>query len=320
MLQKKALIIRFSSFGDIVQASFAAESLSQKGFEVDLITKTEFRDVFKSEGFCFKNVLGLSKSASLGNLWRLSGFAADQNYSLIYDAHNNQRTLLFKLLLCLRSPSLFFTFNSPFRKRSKFRIKRFLLFKLRINKFPKPFKGALSFLEPLNIELTEQSKKNNSGKRILLAPSAAWDLKKWPEEHWVELAKNLQKDFEVAFLGGPSDEFIGSLHRAVPQSINLAGKLSWTQTVNEIKKARALISGDTGVLHVADFFGVPAVALMGPSAFGFTSRESTKTISKDLPCQPCSKDGRGKCKLKETKKCLTLIKPEEVSANLKEAL
>lgn len=316
MLQKKALIIRFSSFGDIVQSAFVAQSLSVQDLQVDLITKEEFRGAFKAGGFGFTNVVGFSKSSSFGNLWRLTGFAADQDYCLVYDAHNNQRSLLFKFLLCLRSPKFLFRFQT----RSKFRFKRFLLFKLRINRFPKPFKGAESFLGPLGLLVKDEVKKDNDSRRVLLAPSAAWDLKKWPEEKWIQLAKDLQPEFEVAFLGGPTDEFINSLHRAVPGSVNLAGKLSWGQTISEIKKARALISGDTGVLHVADFFGTPAVALMGPSAFGFPTRQSSQVIFKDLPCQPCSKDGRGKCKIKDKKKCLTSIEVSEVSKNLKLSL
>jgi len=316
MLQKKALIIRFSSFGDIVQASFVCQSLSKQGYEVDLITKNEFKDAFMQGGFGFKTVLGLSKKSSLGNLWRLSAFVADQNYEHIFDAHNNQRSLVFKIFILLRAPSLFFKIKT----RSKFRIKRFLLFKLRLNRFPKPFKGALSFLSPLGLGQTSVSKKTSQTDRILLAPSAAWDLKKWPENKWIELARKVQNECEVAFLGGPSDEFIGSIHRAVPGSVNLAGQLSWAQTINEIKNAKGLVSGDTGVLHVADFFAVPAVALMGPSAFGFPTRDSSKVIFKNLPCQPCSKDGRGKCKLKEHKKCLTSIDPEEVLTALKETL
>jgi len=309
MLQKKALIIRFSSFGDIVQSAFAAKALQKKDYQVDLLTKEEFRSAFKTSDFGFTNVLGLSKKSSIGNLWRLSNFAAEQDYLLIYDAHNNQRSLLFKLFLLLRSPKFFFRF----RKRSKFRLKRFLLFNLGINRFPKPFRGAVSFLSPLNLELERLSAvSEQQTKRVLLAPSAAWDLKKWPEEKWIELALKLQNEHEVAFLGGPDDDFIGSLHRAVPGSVNLAGKLSWSQTIAEIKKSKALVSGDTGVLHVADFYGVPAVALMGPSAFGFPSRKTSKVIFKDLPCQPCSKDGRGNCKIQETKKCLTSIDPSEV--------
>ena len=308
---RKALFLRFSSFGDIVQAGFAAKALSEKGYKVDLLTKKEFQEPFSGSGFGFSNVYGLQKGSNLGSLWRLAGFFAAEGYELIYDAHNNQRSLLFKVLLLLQSPKLFFRVKT----RSKFRCKRLLLFELNLNLFPKPFKGAYSFLEPLYLHCPKPENLTKDPlypKTILLAPSAAWDLKKWPEDYWVELGKSLIKSHKVAFIGGPQDHFIKTIHEKVEGSENLAGKLNWSETIKTIKASKALVAGDTGVLHIADFFGVPNVALMGPSAFGFPSRDTSKVINKDLYCQPCSKDGRGKCRNKVHQKCLASILPSEV--------
>ena len=208
MLQK-ALFLRFSSFGDIVQAGFAAKALSEKGYKVDLLTKKEFQDSFSNEGFSFSNVYGFSKGSSLSSIWRLAGFFANENYSVIYDAHNNQRSLLFKVFMVLQSPKIFFKIKT----RSKFRWKRLLLFELNLNLFPKPFKGAFSFLEPLGLNLPNTDLNLLEARQnLILAPSAAWDLKKWPEDYWVELGKELQKEHQVVFIGGPQEKFINKIH------------------------------------------------------------------------------------------------------------
>lgn len=301
----RTLTIRFSSFGDIVQSSFTAEALEGP---TDLVTKKVFASAFK-EHFAFKKVYAYDKSSGLLGLWRLAGTLAQQNYKLVYDAHNNQRTLLFKTFLVLRSPKYFFRL----KKRSKYRLRRFFLFKLRLDFFPKPFKGAESFLKPLKLKLKEKPVLLNSSNEILLAPSAAWDLKKWPGDYWAEVAKLfLNKGYKVTFLGGPQDNFIKNISKQSPGSQNLAGKLSWTETIVKIKEADYLISGDTGVLHVADYFALPATLLLGPSAFGRPSRKTTLIIDKNLKCQPCSKDGRGRCKNTIYKKCLVDIIPNEV--------
>lgn len=310
MLHNSALIIRFSSFGDIVQATFAADSLKEDGYSVDLITKKEFSNTFKAMGFPYNRVISYDKKNG-PSLWSLSGDINKSKHRIIFDAHNNQRTLLLKTFLVLRNPLNFF----KFRTRSKFRLKRFFLFNLRLNFFPKPFKGAESFLKPLKLSLKERNAVEPMPlkKSILLAPSAAWDLKKWHEEKWVELGNKLiQHGFDVSFIGGPDDKFIEELSKNVPFSHDLSGKLSWNETTQKIKDSNLLISGDTGVLHIADFFGVKAIGLMGPSAFGRTSRDSSHVISKDLKCQPCSKDGRGKCNNTYRKKCLALITPQEI--------
>ncbi len=313
MFQKKsgksALILRFSSFGDIVQVSFAADSLCKKSYLVDLVTKKEFTHAFENKDFPFREVFSYDKSKPHA-LWDLAKQVHKKNYSLIYDAHNNQRTFLFKIFLVLLNPLNFFKFKT----RSKFRFKRLLLFKFRIDTFPKPFKGAASFLKPLQLNLSPLEQKQAAlTKEILLAPSAAWDLKKWPEAYWVTLAQELvNTQFKVSFIGGPSDNFIDDIAKQVPESINLSGKLSWAETISLVQSSSLLISGDTGVLHIADYFQVNAIGLMGPSAFGRPSRKSSQVLYKNLNCQPCSKDGRGKCKNPVFKKCLVSISPEEV--------
>lgn len=309
--KKKALIIRFSSFGDIVQSSFVAESLTD--FSTDLLTKSEFSNAFKNFSV-FENIISYNKRDKNHSLFKIAKDITKKNYDIIYDAHNNQRTLLLKILLILLNPLSILKFKT----RSKYRFKRLLLFKFRINLFPKPFKGAESFLSPLGLNLksreTDVHNSNSKEKPVLLfAPSAAWELKKWPVSHWIDLSNKLKKEnLDICFLGGPDDHFIQNITDKAAHTTNLAGKLSWSETIEKIKGANLLVSGDTGVLHIADFYKIPAIALMGPSAFGYPSRESSKVISLKLPCQPCSKDGRGKCKIKETKKCLTHISADMV--------
>ncbi len=308
MLQqpKSALIIRFSSFGDIVQSTFAGDSLAKKGFKVDLLTKKDFVKAFSSPLFPYNKVLSYEKFES--SLWSLARKTSKKNYSLIYDAHNNQRSLLFKFFLLILNPLIFFRFKT----RSKFRFKRFLLFNFKINTFPKPFNGASSFLDPLKLSINKKTSSNTKGP-ILLAPSATWYLKTWPKNHWVVLGKKLiSQGHSIKFIGGPNDDFIKDISIKVNNFNDFTKKPSWSETIETIKNSPLLISGDTGVLHIADYFGVKAIALMGPSAFGRPLRQSSTIIYKNLSCQPCSKDGRGKCKNSIFKKCLVSITPEEV--------
>lgn len=252
-------------------------------------------------------------------LWKIACDIAVQDYSLIYDAHNNQRTALLKFFLMLLKPSYF----KRIQTRPKGRFKRFLLFNFRINLFPKPFRGARSFLGPPGLAITPapENPKQTTSQMVLFAPSAAWELKRWPIEHWKTLTKLCtNSSISIGMLGGPSDNFINEITSGFDFVENFSGKLSWNETIDKIKSSRLLVSGDTGVLHIADYFGVPAIALIGPSAFGYPSRESSKILSRNLPCQPCSKDGRGKCKIKQTKKCLIEISPEDVFKTIQEKL
>ena len=91
----------------------------------------------------------------------------------------------------------------------------------------------------------------------------------WRREAWAELASWLQaRGLRVVLTGsGAADEvaYIGALARAVPGAINLAGKLTLSQTACLLSDARAYVGPDTAVTHMAAALGMPVVALFGPS-------------------------------------------------------
>ncbi len=153
---------------------------------------------------------------------------------------------------------------------------------------------------------------------MVLAPSATYELKRWPIEHWDELVKkNPGQKFVV--LAGPADSFTEKLN-ANSNVINLTGKTSLSESAAVIKKARFAVCNDTGLLHFAEQLGVPAIALMGPAPFGFPSRPTTKIMELDLPCRPCSKHGQGPCTNPSYQQCLRAISSDTVSFFMNESL
>lgn len=81
-----------------------------------------------------------------------------------------------------------------------------------------------------------------------------------------------------------------------------------------LKRARALISGDTGAMHLATAVGTPVVALFGPTveAFGFFPYHAKATVlQRDLACRPCSAQGGPACPLRHHR-CLQDLQPAEV--------
>ncbi len=63
-------------------------------------------------------------------------------------------------------------------------------------------------------------------------------------------------------------------------------------------------------MHAADLFRVPAFALMGPTAFRFPTGPTVEILD-SLPCRPCTKDGRGKCRLAVYQKCMWILPPNK---------
>jgi ADP-heptose:LPS heptosyltransferase len=175
----------------------------------------------------------------------------------------------------------------------------------------------LFFSSDAQAQLLQKFDKEVSAS-IALAPSAAFALKRWPLEHFKKLIQLLPKEHFIV-LGGPEDSFTQDLVEVAPDRVkNLAGELSLVESSIVVSKAKALVSNDTGLMHVAEQTGTDCVALMGPAPFGFPSRLKTRILEKQLSCRPCSKHGQGPCVNKDTfQKCLVDIKPMEVVDSLK---
>ncbi|MDD4974920.1 MAG: glycosyltransferase family 9 protein [Bacteriovorax sp.] len=333
MKKNKVLIIRFSSFGDIVQCSSVIELICQKFSnnisknEIHWATRADFEFLVKLNSE-IDQVWAFEKKLGLKGLLKFALLLRSENFTHVYDAHNNLRSNIIKFFLMAR-------LNRPLMvTRAKDRWKRILLFNFRINKFPKPFKGIESYLDPISkwgvLRLSDsrfvkwvfpsavEEKINSiiSTKQIIsLVPSAAWEMKRWPLDHWKKLIKLLpEADFVV--LGGKEDNlFCQELADLDPSRVqNLAGKLSLVESCHLIQKSTLVISADTGLLHVADVLGVKALSLMGPTAFGFTMSSKIKTLEVNLPCRPCSKDGSGKCSQAIWQRCMVEIAPAMVAS------
>ena len=165
------------------------------------------------------------------------------------------------------------------------------------------------------------------GAYFAFAPGAEYGPAKcWPAAHYAELARTLHMRFgqPVVLLGSAKE---GSLCEEIAQAAPgacrvLAGKTSLIDAMALIAAARALVSNDSGLMHVAAAFYVPQVA-----AFGSTSPVHTPPLNpharvvwlKDelqLDCAPCFERT---CRFGHTR-CLVDMTPTRVAAALDEAL
>ncbi|HEX6434635.1 MAG TPA: lipopolysaccharide heptosyltransferase II [Gemmatimonadales bacterium] len=152
---------------------------------------------------------------------------------------------------------------------------------------------------------------------IALAPGAAHATKRWPLEHWHALVRRLVGEgFDVVLVGGSDDLSVGDalLASADSRVVNGAGQFGLQGTGAVLQRARVVVSGDTGVMHMATAVGTPVVALFGPTVrpFGFfpyTSRAQVVELA--LACRPCSSKGSSRCPLGHHR-CLGDMGPELV--------
>src|SRR3569832_351685 len=158
----------------------------------------------------------------------------------------------------------------------------------------------------------------------VFAPGAEFgSAKRWPAIHYAQLAKSL--DLPVVLLGSgkeaPLCEEIAQ-EAGEGRCINLAGKTSLLDAFALIASAHAVVSNDSGLMHVAAAFGTPQVALFGSSSPRHTpplnDHASVIWLRDDAAYQPpldCSPCFQRECPLGHTR-CLYDITPPRVRSLL----
>ncbi|MBR0572997.1 MULTISPECIES: lipopolysaccharide heptosyltransferase II [Pasteurellaceae] len=107
--------------------------------------------------------------------------------------------------------------------------------------------------------------------------------KRWPHYHYAKLAQLLiEKGYSISIFGSAKDNAVGEEIRTTLTEeqqrycINLAGQTNLNQAVDLISTCRAVVSNDSGLMHIAAALGKPLVALYGPTSPQYTPPLSEK--------------------------------------------
>ncbi len=133
------------------------------------------------------------------------------------------------------------------------------------------------------------------GDHLVLVPGARWASKRWSDAGWIELGRKWAGSVWV--VGGPDDAaLIESVARGIGPTTRTLAEQGFERTVEILGTARAMVAGDTGLLHMAGAMGVPLVGVFGPTTAqdGFWCYPG-EVVSLDLDCAPCSRHGSDRC-------------------------
>ncbi|GKX64241.1 ADP-heptose--LPS heptosyltransferase RfaF [Pragia fontium] len=127
-------------------------------------------------------------------------------------------------------------------------------------------------------ETTHRFNLNSDRLTIGFCPGAEFGpAKRWPHYHYAELAKNLiEQGYQIALFGSAKDRQAGDdITHTLPTEMqaychNLAGSTELEQAVILIASCAAVISNDSGLMHIAAALNKPLIALYGPSSPDFT--------------------------------------------------
>jgi heptosyltransferase-2 len=131
---------------------------------------------------------------------------------------------------------------------------------------------------------------------IGLNSGASWPTKRWPKECFAALADRLlEEGYGVAYFGGPMDielvrETVALMRNpAHPRLTIFTGKVNLLVLAALFKKCAALVTNDSGPMHIAVAMDVPLVSIFGASpVIGFSPyNDKSVVIKADADCHPC---------------------------------
>ena len=161
---------------------------------------------------------------------------------------------------------------------------------------------------------------------LVICPGAEFgDAKQWPAEHHASVSQHqIDAGWQVWILGSAKDSSIataihGLLTAAGQEHCHdLTGRTSLAQAIDLMSLAAAVVSNDSGLMHVAAALARPIVALYGSTSADFTPplANNVQLLAIDIDCRPCFERT---CPLKH-KRCLVDLSPQLALAALQQVL
>lgn len=303
-MNKKFLIIRFSSIGDIVLTSPVIRCLKNQFPEAEIhyLTKKRNADLLQANPYIDKiHLFDDSLTDTIRNL-------KTENFDYVIDLHNNFRSLRVKLQLKAKS----YTFN-------KLNFRKMLFTRFKINKMPgvhivdrnldtlRSFhivndgKGLDHFIpEEDEFPISKLPERFRNGY-VAMVLAGTYSTKRMPAHKYKKLITETPLLFLL--LGGKSerqiaDEIVGWNTGNV---LDYTEKLRINQSASLVKNANLVISNDTGLMHIAAAFHKKILSIWGNTSpqlgmYPYLPGKGSEMLEvQGLPCRPCSKLGYHEC-------------------------
>lgn len=301
----KFLIIRFSSIGDIVLTTPVVRCLRKKfpDAQIHYLTKQAFASIVLTNPYLNKvHILKDDLDSIIEEL-------RNENFDYIIDLHHNFRTLKIKTALKdVRS----FSFD-------KLNIRKWIFVNFKMNVMPDKHivdrymetvkslgvvndgKGLDYFIHDKDVVRQQDIPISHLHGYIGIVIGAAHNTKKLPVHKLKELCSKI--DHPIILLGGKEDYSNAVQICSIdPVKIyNACGKYNLNESADLVRRAKLIISHDTGLMHIAAAFKKDIISVWGNTvpSFGMYPYQTTYEIFdvKKLWCRPCSKIGYAKCPL-----------------------
>jgi lipopolysaccharide heptosyltransferase I len=333
----KILVIKPSSLGDVIHALpfLKAVKDSFPDSQIDWVISKNVKGILEGNPLIHE-LITLNKDSwksirnipqTVSELSTLNRRLKSKQYDIVVDLQG----LLRSGLIAYSAPSALKVGFADAREGSSYFYDRKVSVRGRIHAVDKCIAaadaiGAKTEKARFPLHVDPESKKKirkllgNIKAYIVIVPSARWVTKRWPAEHFAELISRIPLPCVIS--GSRSDReisqnIISSLHDK--KAIDLCGRTDLKELTALIAGAKAVVTNDSGPMHIAAAFEKPTIALFGPTdpvktgPYGWQTNNNLKVISAQLPCSPCRRK-----KVCREFICMSRISVDDVFEQLKE--
>jgi len=317
----RILVIRFSSIGDIVLTTPVLRALKTQlhgGAEIHVLTKEKFAGLFEGNPHVdHLHTMKITVQEVIPELEKVG-------FDYIIDLHNNIRSRIVRR----RLKSMCFVFK-------KLNFEKWLWVNTGINRMPdvhvvqrymdalKAFSvvddgSGLDFYIPERERVNVQSLPAEfSQGYIALALGGAHIGKRMDAEKLIRVCASIPHP--IVLLGGPEDRATGeAIASALGDAcVNRAGACSIHQSADLLRQSRIVISGDTGLMHIASAFGKKIISIWGCTVPGLGMApwhphpDSVIIEPQGRKKRPCSKLGN-RCKYGNDNRCIQAVSEDSI--------
>ena len=136
--------------------------------------------------------------------------------------------------------------------------------------------------------------RDGERRLVVIFPGASIVERRWGAERFRAVAQWCDaRGLRVVVVGGVGDREEGTAIVSGLDAQNFAGRTSLAETSAILERAAVVVSGDSGILHIAVGLGRPTVSLFGS---GIAAKWAPRgkphiVLNKELPCSPCTRFG-----------------------------
>ncbi len=314
---RKILIVRLSSLGDIIHTLPAFESLRETFPDARIDWLVERR-----LAFLLSAVKGVDQVIAIDThamrrstvdrdawrrFWTPVATARAHHYDIAVDFQGLLKTALLAILtgagkrvgfskaLVRERPAHWFYHDRLQKPASAMHVARLnLLLAERAGAHPGELRAHLNSSETDTRAIETRLNQEQLSEYVVINPGGGWPTKQWNSARYGSLAARIEKELHlrVVVTTGPGEE---ALYQQIAENCAAMKpahlQVPFLQLIPLFKRARLVVAGDTGPLHLACAVGAPVVGILGPTApvrNGPWSKDD-ETVVRRLPCSFCNK-------------------------------